>query len=83
VLDHECFFVTPKSYDPKRSFPAVVSFHGRNGNGHEGIQPFALPDEEWDDLRKPIEEEFHKKYGQNARIKVEKPKVKVNFEDGS
>src|SRR5581483_4588894 len=34
----ECFFVTPKGYDAKKSYPAVFSFHGRNGDGHEGIR---------------------------------------------
>jgi poly(3-hydroxybutyrate) depolymerase len=82
ILEHECFFVTPRGYDAKKPVSAVISFHGRNGNGHEGIQPFALPDEEWDDLKKPIEDEFHKKYGANAKIRVEKPKVKINFDDG-
>lgn len=85
VLERDCFFVTSKGYEPKKLVSSVVSFHGRDGDAHHGLHPYCFPDEEWDEFRKPIEEEMKKKHGENAKIKVENPKsklVRVNFEDG-
>src|SRR4051812_27006345 len=53
VAGLECFFATPTGYDAKKSFSGVISLHGKHGNGHHGLQPFALPDEEWAELEAP------------------------------
>ncbi len=85
VLERDCYFVPPKSYDVARPVATVVSFFGREGNGHHGLWPFIYPDEEWDEFRKPLEEEMKKKHGENAKIKIENPRgkyVRIAWEDG-
>ncbi|MEZ0230630.1 MAG: hypothetical protein ACAI25_18560, partial [Planctomycetota bacterium] len=85
VLDKECFFVPPKGYEPKKLVATAFSFFGSEGNGHHGLWPFCYPDEEWDEFRKPLEEEMRKKHGENAKIKIENPKskyVRIAWDDG-
>jgi predicted esterase len=78
----EAFFVTPKSYDERKSYPAVLSLHGRHGTGHQGLQPFALPDEEWDEARKPLDEDMQKRGYKPGTYTIKRPEPKVPWEDG-
>lgn len=78
----DAFFVTPKGYDPKKAVPVVLSLHGRGGDGHHGLQPFALPEEEWDEIKKPLEEDAKKRAPEGAKITIRRPNPKVPYEDG-
>jgi predicted esterase len=78
----ECFFVTPKSYSPKKPVPVVVSIHGRGGSGHDGLQPFALPDEEWQEVLKKYADKLTPQVPGGKLSSIQKPAPKVPWEDG-
>jgi predicted esterase len=79
----EGYLCTPKGYDPKKKpYPLVMSIHGRHGDRHEGIRPFALPEEEWRELRKPIEDEIVKKGHDLSKVTIKRPPLVIPWEDG-
>lgn len=76
----ECFVTLPKAGSPKPP-PLVISFHGFGGDHHSGLRVFAIPDEEWEDVKKEIEDDVKAKGKDPSKLKLVRPKPRVDAED--
>ena len=47
----EGFVATPVDYDPSRIYPTVLSLSAYCADPHQSLTSFALPREEWDEIR--------------------------------
>jgi predicted esterase len=78
----ESFVCTPRGYDAKKGYAAVISLHGSNGSGHDGLLPFCLPAEEWAERKAKIEADLKKEGQDLSRVTIKPWKLTVPWEDG-